>query len=65
MRIFLVQSGGSLSGSDGYSQGLLRGEHPYVLVSFVDYLRSGQPTIHKPGHPNRRKLSRRKGDPKK
>ena len=64
MKIFLVQSGSSLS-VGGYSHGLLRGEHPYVLVSFIDYLRSGQPTIHIPGYSKRVKLTRRKGEPKK
>ena len=38
MRIFLVQSATDLDGSNGYSRGLLEGEHPLLLVAFTDYI---------------------------
>jgi hypothetical protein len=61
MNIYLVQSGGSLDGGDGYSYGLVKGGHPRLLVSFVDYMRTGQKTIHKNQGStlNRRPLSKR------
>ena len=63
--IYLVQSGGSLDGADGYSYGLLNGEHHRLLVSFVDFMNSGRQTIHKkPTAINRRPLTRRATDPK-
>lgn len=56
MKIYLVQSGGSLNGSDGYSYGLLHGGQSRLLVSFVDYMRTGKQSIHNTGTVNRRKL---------
>lgn len=56
MKIYLVQSGGSLNGSDGYSYGLLHGGQSRLLVSFVDYMRTGKQSIHTTGTVNRRKL---------
>lgn len=47
MRIYLVQSAGSLNGSDGYSYGLVHGEQKLLLVSFVDYMSSGKTAIHR------------------
>lgn len=64
MRIYLVQSGGSLNGSDGYSHGLLHGDQRRLLVSFVDYMRSGQQKLIKESQPNRRKLITRAKDKK-
>lgn len=58
MRIYLVQSGGSLDGSDGYSQGLLKGEHHSLLVSFLDYMGKHE-SIHRKADPNRRSLAKR------
>lgn len=60
-RIYLVQSGDSLDGGDGYSYGLVHGGHPYLLVSFVDYLSSGRQSIHKKplDKVDRRPLSKR------
>ena len=46
MRIYLVQSAGSLNGSDGYSYGLVHGEQKLLLVSFVDYMRGSKGSIH-------------------
>lgn len=63
MRIYLVQSGDSLDGSDGYSYGLLRGDHHRLLVSFADFMKKGRQTIHKPGQMNRRKLTKRAKEP--
>ena len=65
MRIYLVQSGGSLNGSDGYSYGLLHGEQTRLLVSFVDYMKGGKATIHQSASTNRRKLIVRQQDRKK
>jgi hypothetical protein len=61
MRIYLVQSGGSLDGADGYSYGLLQAEHKRLLVSFVDYMRTSSQTIHKKEGAaiNRRPLTKR------
>ena len=56
MKIYCVQSGGSLNGSDGYSYGLLHGGQTRLLVSFVDYMRTGKQTIHPEVNVNRRKL---------
>lgn len=56
MKIYLVQSGGNLNGSDGYSYGLLHGGQSRLLVSFVDYMRTGKQSIHPTGTVNRRKL---------
>lgn len=64
MRIYLVQSGGSLNGSDGYSYGLLRGDQKRLLVSFVDFMRTGKQKINPKTHPNRRKLITRQQDRK-
>lgn len=68
MRIYLVQSGGSLSGSDGYSYGLLHGEQTRLLVSFVDYMKGGKQRIMPEAATSRRKLitraADRKGNPK-
>lgn len=64
MRIYLVQSGGSLNGSDGYSYGLLHGGQHRLLVSFVDYMRTGKQTIIQEAQPNRRKLITRANDRK-
>lgn len=60
-RIFLVQSGDSLDGGDGYSYGLVQGGHPWLLISFVDFLTSGRTTIHKKpiDQVDRRPLSKR------
>lgn len=58
MRIYLVQAGGSLDGSDGYSNGLLKGEHRHLLVSFADFM-GRQSTIHRKVDPNRRSLATR------
>jgi hypothetical protein len=46
VRIYLVQSGGDLDGNDGYSYGLLRGDQTRLLVSFVDYLKTGKHQIN-------------------
>lgn len=46
MKIYLVQSAGSLNGSDGYSYGLVHGDQKLLLVSFVDYMRGGKGSIH-------------------
>lgn len=46
MRIYLVQSGGDLDGNDGYSYGLLRGDQTRLLVSFVDYMKTGKQQIN-------------------
>lgn len=61
MNIYLVQSGGSLDGGDGYSYGLVNGGQTRLLVSFVDYMRTGQQTIHRNqgSDLNRRPLSKR------
>jgi hypothetical protein len=64
MKIYLVQSGGSLNGSDGYSYGLLHGGQTQLLVSFVDYMRNSKPSIHAETQVNRRKLITRAGDKK-
>ena len=56
MKIYLVQSGWNLNGSDGYSYGLLHGGQSRLLVSFVDYMRTGKQSIHTTGTVNRRKL---------
>lgn len=49
-RIYLVQSGQDLDGADGYSLGLLKGEQPWVLVSFVDFMESRQNLIIDPSN---------------
>lgn len=61
MRIYLVQSGQSLDGADGYSYGLLKGGQKRLLVSFVDYMKSGHQSIHRRSGSqlNRRPLSKR------
>lgn len=61
MKIYLVQSGGSLDGGDGYSYGLLHGGHPKLLVSFVDFMDSKAQTIFPkpPTAMDRRPLARR------
>jgi hypothetical protein len=64
MRIYLVQSGGSLNGSDGYSYGLLHGNQERLLVSFVDYMKTGKPKINPGASANRRKLITRAEDRK-
>jgi hypothetical protein len=65
MRIYLVQSGGSLNGSDGYSYGLLRGNQTRLLVSFVDFMKAGKQRINPDAKSNRRKLIVRAEDRKK
>ena len=45
MLIYLVQSATDLDGSDGYSYGLLRGDHHRVLVSFETFQRVGQTSL--------------------
>lgn len=42
-RIYLVQSATDLVGANGYSCGLLEGGHPWVLVSFLDYMGKPEP----------------------
>ena len=64
MRIYLVQSGGSLNGSDGYSYGLLHGEQTRLLVSFVDYMKGGKQRIMPESGNSRRKLITRAADRK-
>ena len=64
MRIYLVQSGGSLNGSDGYSYGLLRGDQTRLLVSFVDYMKTGKQQINPGAKLNRRKIITRAEDRK-
>jgi len=64
MRIYLVQSGGSLNGSDGYSYGLLRGDQTRLLVSFVDFMKTGKQKINPGAESNRRKLIVRAEDRK-
>lgn len=64
MRIYLVQSGGSLNGSDGYSYGLLRGDQTRLLVSFVDYMKTSKQEINPGSAANRRKLITRAQDRK-
>lgn len=61
MIIFLVQSGGSLDGADGYSYGLLHGGHNRLLCSFVDFMDAKRSTIFPkpPAAMDRRTLSRR------
>ena len=59
MRIYLVQAGQSLTGSDGYSYRLLHGDQTRLLVSFVDFMRSGQQKIHGNNKLNRRKIIKR------
>jgi len=60
MIIYLVQSGDSLDGSDGYSYGLLHGGQTRLLVRFVDFMKTQRPTIHRdPKSLNRRKLTKR------
>lgn len=60
-RIYLVQSGDSLDGADGYSYGLVNGGNTWVLISFVDFLTSGRSSIHKKplDKVDRRPLSKR------
>jgi hypothetical protein len=65
MHIYLVQSGQCLNGSDGYSYGLLHGEQSKLLVSFVDFMQTGNHSINPAVHPNRRKLTMRQQDRKK
>lgn len=54
--IYLVQSASDLTGSAGYSNGLLEGEHHRLLVTFAD-LTGKRPTIFRSeSEPKRRKL---------
>lgn len=64
MRIYLVQAGGCLDGSGGYSYGLLRGGQKHLLVSFAKYM--GDPNAKLVNRPDmyRRKLANRKDEPK-
>lgn len=66
MKIYLVQSAGSLSGSDGYSYGLVHGEQKLLLVSFVDYMNAAKTTIHRNSGSavNRRHIVNRPGEKK-
>lgn len=61
MIIYLVQSGSSLDGADGYSYGLLHGGQRRLLCSFVDFMDAKRTNIFPkdPKAMDRRPLSKR------